>query len=133
VAESNFRSGKVAESHRRDPQQHQKVVLIRLQLQLLLELFTRLWIGLFAELFEIGVAEKAGARGYFGSSLMACEILHGRLRKVCDRVRSPEQHVQGRRVPHVDWTSLNQARRLRQFFCLEVSDPEKIRGFEIAL
>ncbi len=72
VPESHFCSGKVAQSHRRNPQQHQKVILIGIDLQLVFELLARLRIGLLAELLEIGVTEESvRTQRYFGSSLMA--------------------------------------------------------------
>ena len=59
MQKSSLCGREVAQGDGRDPEQRQKVILIGLALQLLLELFARLRVGLFAELLQIGVSKKS--------------------------------------------------------------------------
>src|SRR5260370_10086046 len=58
VLESGFRSGKITQRDGSDAEEQERVIIVRMELQLALEFLTCLRIGFLAAEFENGVAKK---------------------------------------------------------------------------
>src|SRR2546428_50400 len=59
VQESGFGGGKITERDGGDAEKQERVIIVRMKLQLALELLARLRIGFLSAEFEDGVAKKA--------------------------------------------------------------------------
>ncbi len=134
MEKSSFRGRVVAQVDVGDSQKFLHLIFIGMELDLFFEFLARLRITFVLIVFQIGVAEKTvGPRILRIEPDRLAKLKDSLLRKLSNQVGPSKEHVQRRRISHRGLKLMEPRGGLSQFLGLQVSDPQKIAGFEIVL